>query len=50
MARGSRYVTLIALWDGEAGDGAGGTQDMVNRADESGAKTIILPTKQIFGL
>lgn len=50
MARGSRYVTLIALWDGAAGDGAGGTQDMVNRADESGAKTIILPTKEIFGL
>lgn len=50
MARGSRYVTLIALWDGGTGDGPGGTQDMVNRANESGAKTIILDTKKIFEL
>lgn len=50
MALGGSYVTLIALWDGAAGDGAGGTQDMVDRADESGAKTIILPTKEIFNL
>jgi hypothetical protein len=48
LARGSRYATLIALWDGGAGDGPGGTQDMVNRADESGAKTIVLQTKAIF--
>ena len=26
MACGSRYVTLIALWDGKAGEGAGGTK------------------------
>lgn len=50
MALGSRHVTLIALWDGDAGDGRGGTQDMVNKAVERGAKTIILPTKEIFGL
>lgn len=50
MALGSRRVTLIALWDTETGDGPGGTQDMVNKADQSGAKTIILKTKEIFGL
>jgi hypothetical protein len=50
LARGSRYVTLIALWDGQAGDGIGGTQDMVDIAHKSGAKTIILNTKQLFGL
>ena len=50
LARGSRYATLIALWDGGTGDGPGGTQDMVNRANESGAKALILPTKKIFGL
>jgi tetratricopeptide (TPR) repeat protein len=50
MACGSRYVTLIALWDGEAGDGPGGTKDMISRADESAARTIILQTKNIFGL
>ncbi len=50
MACGSYYVTLLALWDGETGDGPGGTKDMVNRADESAAKTIVLQTKEIFGL
>ena len=50
LARGSRYATLIALWDGGAGDGPGGTQDMVNRADEKGAKTIVLKTRELFGL
>src|SRR5215210_23255 len=50
MACGSSYVTLIALWDGETGDGPGGTKDMVSRADESAAKTIILQTKDVFGL
>ncbi|HEX8774053.1 MAG TPA: tetratricopeptide repeat-containing protein [Pyrinomonadaceae bacterium] len=50
MARGSRHATLMALWDGKAGDGPGGTQDMVNRAKERGARTIILPTKEVFGL
>jgi hypothetical protein len=50
MALGSRHSTLIALWDGQAGDGRGGTQDMVNKANESGARTIILPTQEIFGL
>ncbi|HEV2706897.1 MAG TPA: tetratricopeptide repeat-containing protein [Pyrinomonadaceae bacterium] len=50
LARGSRYVTLIALWDGRAGDGLGGTEDMVNRANERGAKTVILKTKELFGL
>lgn len=50
LALGSRYVTLIALWDGEpGGDGPGGTQDMLNKTRESGAKTIILHTKKLFG-
>ncbi len=51
MALGSHYVTLIALWDGKpTGDGPGGTQDMVNRAKESGAKPIIISTVELFGL
>jgi len=50
MALGSSYVTLIALWDGEAGDGPGGTQDMLKKADDRGAKTIILSTKKLFDL
>jgi len=50
MACGSRYVTLIALWDGKTGDGPGGTKDMMNKADESAAKAIVLQTTSIFGL
>ena len=50
MARGSQYVTLIALWDGKTGAGPGGTRDMVARADDRGARTIKLNTREIFGL
>jgi hypothetical protein len=47
-AAGGENVTLIALWNGASGDGAGGTADMVQKAKERGAKTIILDTKTIF--
>jgi hypothetical protein len=50
MACGSGYVTLITLWDGKTEDGPGGTKDMVNRADDSAAKTVVLQTKEIFNL
>ena len=45
---GGENVTLIALWDGKAGDGLGGTADMVEKAKERGAKTIVLDTNKIF--
>ncbi len=47
-AAGGENVTLIALWNGATGDGPGGTADMVGKAQERGAKTIILDTKKIF--
>jgi hypothetical protein len=47
-AAGGENVTLIALWNGASGDGSGGTADMVQKAQERGAKTIILDTKKIF--
>jgi tetratricopeptide (TPR) repeat protein len=50
MALGSQHMTLIALWDGEEGEGPGGTKDMVDRANDKSAKTIILNTKELFGL
>lgn len=51
LALGSQNTTLIALWDGEpTGNGPGGTQDMVAQAEASSAKTVILPTKKLFGL
>jgi hypothetical protein len=47
-AAGGENVTLIALWNGATGDGPGGTTDMVQKAQERGAKTIILDTNKIF--
>jgi hypothetical protein len=50
LAAGADNVTLIALWNGEAGDGPGGTADLVEKAGERGAKPIILKTKDLFGV
>jgi len=50
LAVGGIDTTLIALWDGKGGDGPGGTQHMVESAQARGARTIILDTKQLFGL
>jgi hypothetical protein len=43
-------VTLIALWNGERGDGPGGTADMVAEARAAGASVRVLNTDTIFGL
>jgi hypothetical protein len=43
-------VTVLALWNGEAGDGTGGTADMVVDAQLGGADVIVLETGSIFGL
>lgn len=47
---GGSNLTLIALWNGKEGDGAGGTEDMVAQAGKRGALTIPLPTEELFGL
>ena len=44
---GSR-VTVIALWNGEEGDGPGGTADLVRRAEERAAVTRVLDTNRLF--
>lgn len=41
-------LTLIALWNGTAGDGPGGTQDMVKRAQDRGATFIHLDTSKLL--
>jgi hypothetical protein len=41
-------ITLIALWDEKAGDGPGGTADVVNTANNRGAKTVILNVNLLF--
>jgi hypothetical protein len=43
-------VTLLALWNGMAGDGPGGTTDMVRLARDRGAKVVIIDSNQLFGL
>ena len=43
-------VTLLALWNGQAGDGPGGTADMVELARSHGAKVVIKDTNELFGL
>ena len=41
-------ITLIALWDGGVGDAPGGTEDMVRRAQDRGAKFIHLDARQLL--
>ena len=48
LVEGGAHVTVIALWNGEKGDGPGGTADLVAKAQQRGAKTIILDTKKLF--
>ena len=42
------HLTLIALWNGAAGDGPGGTDDMVRRAQDRGARFIHLDTTKLL--
>lgn len=42
------HLTLIALWNGEAGDGPGGTAHMIESAREHGARTIVLPAEDLL--
>jgi hypothetical protein len=42
------HLTLIALWNGTAGDGPGGTADMVKRAQDRGAAFIHLDTSKLL--
>jgi hypothetical protein len=49
LAISNDNLTLIALWNGEAGDGAGGTEDMVQRAKNRGATFIHLDARELIG-
>lgn len=50
LSYGPEKMRLVALWNGEGGDGPGGTEDMIQQAKARGAKTIIIDTKEAFGL
>jgi hypothetical protein len=47
---GADKAALIALWDGERGDGPGGTGDLIEHAKRYQVTTIALDTKTLFGL
>jgi hypothetical protein len=49
LAISNDNLTLIALWNGEVGDGAGGTEDMVKRAQDRGATFIHLDARELIG-
>lgn len=48
LAHGADKVRLIVLWDGQAGDGPGGTQHMVRTANAAGAEALHLDTRKLF--
>jgi hypothetical protein len=41
-------TTLLALWNGEGGDGPGGTADMVARAHAGGARVVRLDARRLL--
>jgi hypothetical protein len=48
LAVSQDHLTLIALWNGATGDGPGGTEDMVERAKDRGARFIHLDTTELL--
>lgn len=48
LQRSQDDITLIALWNGQKGDGPGGTEDMVCRATERGASIVHIDSNQLL--
>lgn len=47
LKEGGHHTTLMALWNGQGGDGPGGTQHFVQVAKEQDAEVIIIDTQQL---
>ena len=47
LADGGHNMTLLALWNGQAGDGPGGTADMIDEAARNGA-TVLRVARELF--
>ena len=47
---GSERVEFICLWDGQGGDGPGGTHHLSRVVAERQGRTHWLDTRQLFGL
>jgi DNA polymerase III psi subunit len=50
LSFGAPKGALLALWDGQTGDGPGGTEHMVALAKEHDMEFVWLKTKELFGL
>lgn len=48
LSAGASHLTVLALWNGKAGDGPGGTADMIETARARGADVRVLDTNAIF--
>jgi hypothetical protein len=49
LARAPKHFVVAALWDGEEGDGPGGTGNMVATAQKNGAEFVWLDSQRIVG-
>jgi hypothetical protein len=49
LEEGPGHATLLALWNRQPGDGAGGTDDLVTRARAEGVDVRIVDTRALFG-
>ena len=48
LTKSQDNLTLIALWNGDVGDGPGGTEDMIQRAQDRGATFIHLDARKLI--
>ncbi len=48
LAQGSSRVVVVALWNGEAGDGPGGTAHMVETVRSRGGRAVVLDAKKLL--
>lgn len=50
LQNGGDHMTLLALWNGDKGDGTGGTEHMVKTIEKDGGKAMIISTRKLFEL
>jgi hypothetical protein len=50
LQNGGSHLELLALWNGKAGDGAGGTDHMVITVEKAGGGVSIIDTNKLFDL
>jgi hypothetical protein len=46
---GADKVDFVCLWDGEGGDGPGGTKHMIEEVRRLGGRTVPLDTRKLWG-